>query len=598
VVTAIRSAVDRVLLLCVALVALMLPFELRAPLFSLGPIVVTNLELVLYVTIALTICSWLIRDRSTRFLTVAHVAVVVWICAVGLTAAVAPTGRGAAIKFALRSTGGCLLFFAAAETVRSTRRAAVVGAALGAGAIVSAVFGILDVWAPASRVVLAPFREQNAFVGGFIRASGTFDYPNTAAMYWEAVLPLIVGTGAWLTVTKRTHAARIGATVALGVVVLAIVLSLSRASLFVTFVTLIALAGVGQLVVSPMRGYALAALAGLIVFAAAPATGGTAALRMRSNHPAEWYRPHYTITPASATLEAQTAADFDVEIRNVGLVTWPATGGERVAVSYYWEDTANAQNRIFSGARIALPKDVAPNDSVTVRLRATAPDAAGAYRLRVDMLLEDVAWFNFFGADTGNVPVTVTAAPRPVLPVTRGEDTTAVPEERADRLELWTTAFRMWRERPLFGIGPDNFRHLHDRYSQRKYPDQRTHANSLYVETLATMGVTGVAAWLLLVGALARHIARGWLAFESVARRTMITAFTVGLTAFFIHGLVDYFLIFTPTYGLFWLLAGSAVGITSLPRAGASADGDDTRNSVSAPRWPTAVSPGPSRSHT
>jgi hypothetical protein len=47
------------------------------------------------------------------------------------------------------------------------------------------------------------------------------------------------------------------------------------------------------------------------------------------------------------------------------------------------------------------------------------------------------------------------------------------------------------------------------------------------------------------------------------------------LAAFCVHGTVDYFLPFTPTYGLFWFLVGSTAGLA--------------RNRESAPA--TAVTP-------
>ena len=40
----------------------------------------------------------------------------------------------------------------------------------------------------------------------------------------------------------------------------------------------------------------------------------------------------------------------------------------------------------------------------------------------------------------------------------------------------------------------------------------------------------------------------------------MLLCVAVALAAFWLHGFVDYFLEFTPTYALFWLLAGLVVG--------------------------------------
>ena len=38
----------------------------------------------------------------------------------------------------------------------------------------------------------------------------------------------------------------------------------------------------------------------------------------------------------------------------------------------------------------------------------------------------------------------------------------------------------------------------------------------------------------------------------------------LALAAYLVHGTLDYFLEFTPTYGLLWLLAGALVGLERL----------------------------------
>ena len=196
--TARQRRVDRATFACLCVLAASLPFELREPLFRIGPILVTNVELVLYATVGVAACGWLIRDRHASPTTLPHVAVLVWIGVLGMSALTAPAGRADAIKFALRSTGGCLVFVAAARSVRTVERSALLIAALAAGAAISAAVGALEVWAPATGTNLLAFHPQRSHLGGFVRASGTFDQANTAAMYWEAVLVLMVAGGAWL----------------------------------------------------------------------------------------------------------------------------------------------------------------------------------------------------------------------------------------------------------------------------------------------------------------------------------------------------------------------------------------------------------------
>jgi hypothetical protein len=128
------------------------------------------------------------------------------------------------------------------------------------------------------------------------------------------------------------------------------------------------------------------------------------------------------------------------------------------------------------------------------------------------------------------------------------------------RLELWSAGLRMWLDHPLLGAGPDNFRHRYTAYLAPGQYDDRLHANSLYVETLATLGLAGLAALGGLVAALVWS-ARRVLRAPDPSARLLGLGLAAALAAFFVHGAVDTFLAFTPTYGLFWLLAGLLGGL-------------------------------------
>jgi hypothetical protein len=43
----------------------------------------------------------------------------------------------------------------------------------------------------------------------------------------------------------------------------------------------------------------------------------------------------------------------------------------------------------------------------------------------------------------------------------------------------------------------------------------------------------------------------------------LIIGLDTALLAFFLHGVVDYFMEFTPIYGLFWLIMGLVVGVVT-----------------------------------
>lgn len=548
--------------------AAVLPFELRAPLFVLGPIGVTSVELVLYAALVIAILDAWRHRRDLHPPEPVVLAALAWLAVVAVSAMAAPAHRDEALKFAIRSGGGVLLCVATAQAIRTRAQLAAVAAALAGGAVVSTLLALLEMRSPVVRSALMAFKEQPSLVGGITRASGTFDYANTAAMYWEAVLPLAVAGGAWATAAGRTAALRVAAAAASVVIALGLTLSLSRAGVATAAGGLLVLAAIGHRVARPLRTHALVAIAGLVVFAlVAPGPGGAMLLRLRSNSMTEWYNPEYQVRPASATTPAGEALTFAVTIRNAGLVTWPADGEDRVALSYFWEDERDGTRRRFSGTRIALPATVEPGDDVTVTSDVLAPETPGEYRLRWDLVLEDVTWFSALGARMGEAPVVVTEAVEPAETMPPSMDQIFLPPPHAGRRALWAMAVSLWRSHPLLGVGPDNFRRLLRSDLPGARGDDRTHANSLYFETLATLGLFGMAALAGLAAAMAWRVRAGWVADRSAASRVLVAGVAVAAGSFFVHGLLDYFLIFTPTYGLFWLLVGLIGG--AMPRAAA-----------------------------
>ena len=129
------------------------------------------------------------------------------------------------------------------------------------------------------------------------------------------------------------------------------------------------------------------------------------------------------------------------------------------------------------------------------------------------------------------------------------------------RMNLWRAAGRMWADRPLLGVGPDNFRHLYGGYLGLSRWDDRMHSNSLYLELLAGWGLAGTFAFL----SVALLVGRAWLRlWRSAVGAEAVRALALGcgFLAFFIHGLLDYFLAFTPHYLLFWTVAGLIVAMS------------------------------------
>ena len=181
-----------------------------------------------------------------------------------------------------------------------------------------------------------------------------------------------------------------------------------------------------------------------------------------------------------------------------------------------------------------------------------------------------MAWFSDLGNATGDQRVDVAKAERSEpFPPSRLIVHATRPPTVPPRPALWRAAIALWRSRPVLGVGPDNFRRRYEAILSpapdgKPYTDTRIHANNLYFETLADLGVAGMLALAWMAMALGRL-----LVAHRAAGGLLGLATGVAAGAFFVHGALDYFLEFTPLFGLFWILLGlaaaSALGAPATP---------------------------------
>jgi hypothetical protein len=557
---------SRFQLIALIILAFALPFELKTPIGSLGPIVITNIEVILYAVIVL----WIVRVLHHRRLhwTLAHSAVLAWLVVQFLSARFAPIEREAALKFALRSAGGALLFFVAADWTRSPRRVAAIMSAVAIGAVLSALAGWFEIESSAAQSALFIFKTQTTLVGGQVRAGGTFQYANTAAMYWEAALPILIVVGVWWSIERGQRRWLILTLAGSLIVSEAIVLSSSRAALVSTGLALGIMIIVDQ--ASNIRsGVARPAAFGLIalivLIGAQLFVNPLLATRLQSESDDSWFQA--AIRPAQINLTAPAGETITqtVVITNTSVRAWPSAGARPVYLSYHWIQPATRRVLILDGARTRLPRDLMPGEGATVTANVEVPNVPGALTLQWDLVQDDVTWFGERGSPVAEVNVDVTSAqpvaeiapPPPLSPTPSQLGSTASPP----RAELWRAGVKMWLAHPLLGMGPDNFRHVYGTYLGQTEFDDRITANSWYVEVLATTGVIGVIAGVLVVIAVAILLRREWRTLTTRSARTLALGLSVAWLAFFMHEIVDYFMEFTPTYSLFWLIAGLLIGL-------------------------------------
>lgn len=539
--------------------SIVLPFELKTPIARLAGLEITNVEALWYVFLVVWIIGRL-RTGAPRW-TLVHGAVFAWAAAVVLSAAFAPSERAAACKFAVRMLGGCALFLAAADLVTTPIRAGRLMFGLSLGAVMSAAGALVEIWIGASSP-LSVFKTEPARMGGFLRAGGTFQYPNIGAMYWEAVLPLLLAAAVWA--GNRRRWMRWAGTLGSVILVAALVLSVSRAGMLTAFVVLSAMLTVARAKIPDLRAPAAMALLAILTLAA---VSRLPALRLRSDELASWYRAEYRTVAHPATVKAGESFPATVAIRNAGLVAWRATDDHPITLAYCWYDPATESARCWDGPRTPLPGDVEPLRELTVATKVVAPPVAGRYVLQWDLVHEGIAWFGAYGTRTGETRIEVEPAAG-AAPVPARRWVTPLPEiPSPDRIQLWRAALQLWSQRPLLGIGPDNFRHRYGDELGLTRHDDRIHANSWYLETLSTLGIAGVLASLALIAALLEPAKRLWRT-ATTPQGVLGFGLVLSLGAFFVHGLVDYFLPFTPTCGLFWLLAGATAGLAQAPSPG------------------------------
>ena len=557
---ALQSAAMGVLML----LALTFGYELVDPLVDLGGfMVMTNVEIVLVLALGL----WLLARIATRRWPAVPgplvAPIVVWLLVLLISTLTAPSHRGEALKFLGRVLAGVLVAWAAYDVARTPARWRMLLRALALGGLGVALLGLAE----AANILpttewLASFKHAPTYVGDVLRVSSSLPHANIASMVLEVTGPLLL---AWV-ITARQPRVRTIMGFALLVTLLAQALTLSRGGLIATAAALALMLAVGArraqrtIVVGSVTSAAVLMVILILVYVENPIV----ALRLTTRSDQGWYLATYRV-PASMTARADETVSIPVLLTNTSVRTWQPLGSRPFALSYH-VSRADGTLILFDGLRTPLPRAVPPGGTAQLQAQVIAPPVAGEYLLEWDMVQEGVTWFSFKGASPAHSLLSVAGeAPgaEPWAPEIRPAGTDVEAEAQVPgRLTLWQVSARMIRARPLLGVGPDNFRWVWGAYAGLDRWDTRLHANSQYIEWLTDTGVLGFLAFLWLAWTLFRTAFVGVNFCTKELEHELATwqlALVGSLTAWFVHGLFDYFYEFTPTYVAFWLIAGLSV---------------------------------------
>jgi hypothetical protein len=407
---------------------------------------------------------------------------------------------------------------------------------------------------PAVLEWLQPFKTGLIRVGGQLRASSTLQYPTITSMYLELVFGFAVGL-LLLAVDRRRWWVAGALFIALGLMAEGIIVTLSRSGLVVMAGILALVGGLWVVRRGMNRGLwtivALAAMvAGLLGYKLL--NDSLLWVRLTTENDELWYRAQYQV-PDRLELRTGEVHLIEVTVTNTGQVTWKPGGEAPFHLAYHWLDAESDAVLIFEGLRTELPHAVRPGERVTLRARVQAPPQPGRYRLAWDMVQEGRLWFSIKGSSSAYS-----------LAVVRGDPVAAIqptpmpvpaPSFTLDRLTLWRLAGRMLASRPLLGVGPDNFRLLYGRYAGLEHWDRGLHTNNMYIEFFVDVGIIGGVLFLWLVWRVVTTLWRTWQRL-SPGGLPVFLGVAGAVTAFLLHGLVDYFFEFTPTYLMIWITLG------------------------------------------
>ncbi len=563
--------------LCVLI--LVAPFEETQPLFTLPGHSVSNVEAVLFIVLGAWAASlawtrarlaWAgpalssaspMSTMSTASLAGPNALTLPWIALlmVMLVAAWgAPTNRVNALHMVGRfglALGVYLLTLTALSSVWRVR--AVFGVAGLTGVLVGGL-AILEYLGVVPVVqALTAFRPAAFLFGAQVRATGPFLYPTVSSMYLEVLFALTAGA---LLLAIDTGRRTVSLVVGLALIVIgeAVVLTLTRSGLISLASTLVIIGVLRSRQRGLDAGVKALALVGatLLVLLASSRSFEVWRLRLTtegvSGYAARFEAPRELAFSSGATLTVP------LTVTNTGRTTWDPDAPQRFRVSYHWllEDEDSAVS--WEGLRTPLPSAVAPGQRISLEARVKALDHPGRYRLLWDVEEEHRRWFSREPGTELFMSTTTVSGPPGAVPLRRG---VSLPRraQRPGRLVLWSAGGRMLAERPLLGVGPDNFRHLYGPYAGLTDADPRVHSNNMYLEILVGGGALAGAAlaWFLW------RAGRAWLALGRLASvpqvATVATAVLAAGTSVAGHGLVDSFLSFTATY----ILIAMSLGLMS-----------------------------------
>ncbi|HRH63474.1 MAG TPA: O-antigen ligase family protein, partial [Bacteroidia bacterium] len=137
-----------------------------------------------------------------------------------------------------------------------------------------------------------------------------------------------------------------------------------------------------------------------------------------------------------------------------------------------------------------------------------------------------------------------------------------------ERVNRWSCAIRMFKERPVFGFGPGTYMF---KYAPYQFSYEKTiistnngdngNAHSEYIGPLAEQGILGLILVLVLFTTIIVTGLRVYNRVESREARVYALVFLLGLITYFVHGILNNFLDQDKASVPFWAFVAAIVAI-------------------------------------
>jgi O-antigen ligase len=515
-----------------------------------------------------------IWSRFTRALPVRPAfAITSFVLVQALAAALASEFQGNALKAAVKTSLGALLAVAAADLAvgfqppnsagKDPVRNSVIAISLSGGLTAALGLGALAGIGIFQRIAHL-FQSAEYLLGNRIRFLSTMEHPNTAGTFLSAALCASLALAVFPSAGKNRHwkVVWLGLAAVQG---LALVLTFSRGAMASTIFAILGASWIlrGSVGTAKKRTVMAACIVVLLM-------GMSGLYLARRGADREGTREGRNL--ALWGLKAADEVKYllpghtyreTIAVENTSTSQWR---GDACGVGYMWHSLSDDKTTpLVACATFAAA--VSPKQQVQMPISLMTPSGAGEYLLIWFVTCRDGEVRELKDSFSPGILCLISPAgsdsqggmserARRYLAAIRDERQHLDPTNVPGRSGLWLAALRMFSQSPLLGMGPDNFRLLKSKYMDIPIWDERILANNLYLEMLSGSGILGLASFLWLFWEFARTLAAKVSLARSPSDWSAAYFGVAYLSAFALHGIVDYFLKFTPIFLLFWLLLG------------------------------------------